>query len=424
MFTDAIPVMSPVYSDSGISVDKVYGQIVSANIAPAPPPAPTPPPPAAPVGPRVLGPLRPLTPLTPLKPLGVAATAVVRTAQPVDLFKAATATVSPRVQDSLKLLYTEGASMDTAGKQIRVVTETPRYRDYLEKRAAYNAVATSYMADVLQRKVLPTATPPPQVVAAFQALESTQPAEVEAAISAADGAMQSSVVGIFSAARLMYQMTQRGSLFQPGVYWHMCQAMPGNWLDPSAVFAQVTLSSDTLRLNTASKFLASRVAVGGLLRQRLGERAVWAPRPLPTEGTRIRISYRFARVEIRRPWLDPSLLSLGGWSMPGRPKHALSTGTLGDNPGLFSLLPTSMIVARDVQVSAQWSKEAVDQIQTTLSSGGQVSFGPFALSGASTRPGAARLLKPSFDGLTISMPQLQLIGWLNRVVPACPPLDG
>lgn len=417
MFTDAVPVLSPVYADSGISLDSIYGQIVSANVAPPAAPPPTPPaaPPAGTPG---------LRPLMPHGPVALADAGVSRTTQPADLFKAATATLSPRVRSSLALLYTEGAGVDAAGKPIRVVTETPRYRDYLDKRAAYDAIATSYMADVLQHKVSSTAPPPPEVMAAFQTLEGTQPDEVEAALSTTDGSAQSSVVGLFSSARLTYELTRRGSLFQPGLFWHMCQALPGNWLEPSAVFAQVTLSSDTLRLNTASRFLASRVAVGGLLRQRLGEHAPWTPRPLPLDGTRIRISYRFARVEIRRPWLDFSLLSLGGWSMPGRPRNALSTGSLKDNPGLFSLLPTSMIVARDVQISAQWPREAADQIQTALSGAGQVSFGPFALSGASARPGTARLLKPRFDGLTLSMPQLQHIGWLNQVVPACPPLEG
>jgi hypothetical protein len=262
------------------------------------------------------------------------------------------------------------------------------------------------------------------VAAAYQNLQSTQPDEIETAISEANGAVNSSVAGLFSAARLNYELTRRGSVFQPGLFWHMCQAMPANWVEPSAVFAQVTLRSDTLRLNSASRFIAPSVVKGGLWLQRAGESAAWVRRPLPTDGPRIQISYRFARVELRRPWFDPLLLSLGGWSMPGRPRHALSTGTIQDNPGLFSLLPSSMIVARDVQISAQWTTEAAQQIDKTLSGGGSVGFGPFALAGGSTRPWAIKQLKPRFDGLTISMPQLQLIGWLNKVVPACPPLDG
>jgi hypothetical protein len=196
------------------------------------------------------------------------------------------------------------------------------------------------------------------------------------------------------------------------LFWHMCQALPANWLDPDAVFAQVQLRSDSLRLDPASRLVATKTR-GGLKNS-----------PIPIGNTRIQISFRFARVEIRRPWLDPSLLSLGGWSMPGRPRHSLSTGTLQDNPGIFSLLPSSMIVVRDLQVSAQWPAVAVAQIDQALRQGGALGIGPFAISGTSTRPGLARQLRPRFDGLTLSVPQLQLIGWLNRVLPASPPRDG
>jgi hypothetical protein len=181
-----------------------------------------------------------------------------------------------------------------------------------------------------------------------------------------------------------------------------------------------------MRINSASRFrqLGGTAALGaGLWQYKAQNTSI--RRPIAQESLDIRVRFKFARINLRRSWLDTSLFSLGGWALAGRHRNDLSTGSLTGNTGIFPLLPTSIIIARDLQISATWSQSDVAFIRDRLAQK-DLAFGPFALAGPYRRPraSAATLTTTSFDGVNITAPGLQVIGWMNKLVPACPPLNG
>jgi hypothetical protein len=103
--------------------------------------------------------------------------------------------------------------------------------------------------------------------------------------------------------------------------------------------------------------------------------------PITNDGASIALSLRFARVDIIRPWFLMSLFDLPDWDMSAgaTPPGSLSTGQAENNAGSFALLPQSMIVTRDIL--------AVD-------------------------PAGA----PLFEA-----PGLQILAWVNKVMPYSPP---
>ena len=78
----------------------------------------------------------------------------------------------------------------------------------------------------------------------------------------------------------------------------------------------------------------------------------------------VKISFKVRAVEISRPWLDPSVLKVENWIVPGLAKGAWSTGVLNSsNKGVFPLLTTQLIVAKDITVTAaKFSQEVTDSL--------------------------------------------------------------
>jgi hypothetical protein len=135
------------------------------------------------------------------------------------------------------------------------------------------------------------------------------------------------------------------------------------------------------------------------------------------------ISFKFARVEIYRPWLDPLIFSLPGWTFAGLQAGDLSTGSITDNAGILPLIPVAFIIAKDIHISADWSETDAQRAMMAASEDAPpIGFGPFSLSGQYYMNQPATQPTSTFDGTTISSPGVQIIGWVNQLVPFCPPL--
>ena len=143
------------------------------------------------------------------------------------------------------------------------------------------------------------------------------------------------------------------------------------------------------------------------------------------ETSDLQISFRFCRVAVRRPWLMLSVLKLRGWHFAGQPAGSFSTGQVDNNPGSFPLLPTAFIAIRDLQISGAWGKSDRSIAELAAAgTGNTVAFGPFALSGKYGTDQAGSIYNAKFDGQTLTVKGLQILGWINQVVPLSPPTAG
>lgn len=145
---------------------------------------------------------------------------------------------------------------------------------------------------------------------------------------------------------------------------------------------------------------------------------VIADRPIDKETKDLQISFRCCRVNFTRPWMMKSLLELSGWTLPGQAPGSLSTGTVENNSGTFPVLPIGFLAIRDLEIRANWSKADREIAAKVASSQDAVGFGPFALSGSYAESGKG--YTSGFDGVTISAPALQILGWISLVLPYAP----
>lgn len=139
----------------------------------------------------------------------------------------------------------------------------------------------------------------------------------------------------------------------------------------------------------------------------------------------LEISFRFCRVAIQRPWMRLSLMKLAGWHLTGQAAGSFSTGQIQSNSGSFPLMPIAFIAVRDLQIRGTWSRKdrAIAEL-AAAGTGGNVAFGPFSLSGRYGSDQAGSVYQSKFDGVTLSAPGLQVLGWINQVVPFTPPSAG
>jgi hypothetical protein len=154
-----------------------------------------------------------------------------------------------------------------------------------------------------------------------------------------------SITSAFYKARTMFERSFLASLNNPPLQYHPSIVSPEDWTDKAA--AQEDWPFITI--------------------------------PVQFENSQFKLSIRFSRVDIFRPWFVMSLFNLPDWAMSqDEPAGSLSNGKSENNAGSFPLLPQSLIVARDIK--------AVDTSGTTL----------FQANG------------------------LQILAWINRVIPFSP----
>lgn len=94
---------------------------------------------------------------------------------------------------------------------------------------------------------------------------------------------------------------------------------------------------------------------------------------LAKEGSDLKIAFKVRKVLIQRPWLEPNLLHYPTIGIKGLSDSAWSSGELDSktNKGSFPLLPTAMVVAKDVVISASsfstTVKESFDKMKSQAS---------------------------------------------------------
>ena len=95
------------------------------------------------------------------------------------------------------------------------------------------------------------------------------------------------------------------------------------------------------------------------------------------------LSAKIAVVQINRPWLNDLIFRMKGWSLLGQASGSVSNGALKDNAtNMLPLIPTAFIVARDIQITADWTTEDKSHVEDSISTKASVGWGPFAVNGS------------------------------------------
>jgi len=145
----------------------------------------------------------------------------------------------------------------------------------------------------------------------------------------------------------------------------------------------------------------------------------------------LEITFKYCAVDVKRPWLDTSLLNLKNWFLMGDyKKNCISTGAFAQQlpdpkmePTFLPSLVTSMILIKDLRIHWGTIKEDWAAQQETNSASVSVGFGPFAVNGSYIHHSEKRDFTADIDGESLSVPGIQLVGYVSTINPAAPGVD-
>ena len=231
----------------------------------------------------------------------------------------------------------------------------------------------------------------------------------------------------WEALRNRFENAAAGIGFEPSATY------PGyEWFNGEAGWTHFTFTQeDVVRQATASA-----VTAGGGVRAGWGLWSVSASadyrqgtRTSSSDTTGISISMDLMRATIMRPWIDPLVFRAHTWRWgEGATLHGqqISNGAFtpgGEREGLMPLLPTGVIVARNVRIDAHFSHEDQTTIEEALKTEASVGWGPFAISGHYNQERSSTVSHGNAEATGISNADPQILGFFCDVLPLCPSPD-
>jgi hypothetical protein len=389
---DPIPSVSSIYEPNGNKVSQLYEQVVNSQVIP-PPPNPE---------------------------------------------------AEQRYKAAYDFLHTQVPNLDDDGNPVKpgnpqnlpvtIPDDSQIVKIYRKKVQAYNNAVTALMAAYSQYDMskpqdqrswsllAPTLQQP--VKDAWDDLQAARASKIESAVATLAQEADNQAALVLNNAKRNFYGWRRGNPEEPNSIFLPSFANPGNWYSSqSDGWTQITFSSEKLVLDRNSSFQNYGGSAGfsfGFFSIGGGGGHSEQQAHLDEQTSRILVSFEYKRVDIRRPWLDFQVFNMKGWRTNAYGPGGYSNGTFTSNHGAFPLLPTAFIVARNVRITANWGKTDMDYAKSVTRAGGGLSFGPFQLSGSYSSSSESKKFSSQFENGAIFRPQMQILGWLTRVVPYSP----
>ena len=382
---DSIPEANTLYSDSGKDISKVYGDMLqSVNI-----------------------PKQPANPANE-KQLDAAYAVLWRTIKVVD---------------------------DDTGEDKEVTIETQLYRDYLDNQTAYQNARLAYTQAYLTAQqtpqsrntwplIAPTINIP--VKQAWDKWRSGKADLIEQNLAIMTTSNQNGLQKAWSKAQALFEGYGVGLEEGGGgtVIVHRVSLIPSNWFssNDNSGWATLKIASGNSSTDQSSDYKKWGGAAGFSLGiWSIGAKAGGSKqsRHFSSQTNNLSFEFSYKMVGIRRPWMSYHLLATKTWNLGNLSptRGGISNGTKNQRGTMWPLMPVSFVVAKGIKIKANWAKADLDMMKKELSAGGVVGIGPFIIGGGYEQSHSEQHWQSAFASGEIIVPGVQIIGWINSIVP-------
>ncbi|MBX7155320.1 MAG: hypothetical protein K1X91_10175 [Bacteriodetes bacterium] len=320
--------------------------------------------------------------------------------------------------------------------------ESAVYRDYLDNQSAYQNARLAYVGAYLAaqetpqgKNTWPLVAPTMQIPVkqAWDKWRANFADKVEQNLAILATSSQNSLQKAFNKAKEIFEgygvtLDDSGGGLSPKI--ERVSLIPSNWYSSSDTtgWTTVKVSAGNSIANASSDYKSFGASAGFSLGiWSVGAKAggSWSSQHFSSETNNLSIEFSFKFVGIRRPWMSFHLLDTKTWNLGNfsPKKGGISNGTKTQQKTMWPLMPTGFVVVKGVKIKATWAKSDWDKMQSALSAGGQVGIGPFSIGGSYSQSHSSETWKSAFANGEITVPGVQIIGWMNAVVPYCAPED-
>lgn len=386
---DAIPLANTLYTDSGKTITQVYGDILnSVNL--------------------------------PKQPTNAANDAQLNAAYAA-LY---------RIVD-----IRDGDTGEVSQKTI----ETQLYRDYLDNQTAYQNARLAYLQSYLAsqetpqgRSTWPLVSPTMQIPVkqAWDKWRAGKADLIEQNLAIMTTSNQNGLQIAWKKAQDLFNGYAAGLEETGGgaVNIHRVNLIPSNWFssNDNSGWATVKISAGNSSTDQSSDYKKW----GGSAGFSLGIWSIGASadgskesRHFSSQTENLSFEFSYKLVGIRRPWMSYHLLETKSWNLGNFSplKGGISNGTKNQKESMWPLMPVSFVVAKGIKIKAKWAKADSEMIKSTLHAGGNVGIGPFSIGGNYSQSNSKENWSSAFANGVIEVPGVQIIGWINSIVPYCAP---
>lgn len=204
---------------------------------------------------------------------------------------------------------------------------------------------------------------------------------------------------------------------------------PARWLDPATSWGSFQRTINESSSVARSRTTAWSASVGwGLWSARASGSTSYQHRE--SDASEIQVKFDYLRVRILRPWLVPDVFNYRFWTWKNPPgfRTLSDGGMLNRTPpvrplGEMPLLPTHLIVAKNVEVSARWSHEDETFYQSQFEVGGGFGIGPFSFGGSYQERNTEHRAHGRAEGGTLKIEQPQVVAYTGILLPQTPNPD-
>jgi hypothetical protein len=215
-----------------------------------------------------------------------------------------------------------------------------------------------------------------------------------------------------------------------GARWLLTYANPTNWYDPNATdnFSELTISSKNKvddNSTTTHGYTFGADYNGGIWSAGAKSEGEFKNTQHHMKADEISIKCKIAKVSIVRPWFDETLFRSDNWftNLKGEDETLyISNGKLDSTnaDNVLPMYPIAFIVARDIEITANFTKEDQEIISQSASASARASYGPFSISGGYKYGNETDHFESNVSDGKLKVPGMQVIGWVSRALPPSP----
>ncbi|MDR2001935.1 MAG: hypothetical protein LBQ74_02795 [Prevotella sp.] len=201
--------------------------------------------------------------------------------------------------------------------------------------------------------------------------------------------------------------------------WYPVYATPEDWFDKITYKDKLFLTEIDFT-NPADAFSNQFTVLDNRINQNLDWTRVTVDRPVlerPLDkGSSVKkIKFKFMQVQMNRPWINLDLFEMNGWYLEGQDPGYISTGTAGQNSGVFPLYPTSFLLATDLEITGDFEAADLLFVSERIKKDGSVNLGPFNINSFdSDKPENSSIMKN--DGFFI-------VAWISQLIDFSPKIN-
>lgn len=193
----------------------------------------------------------------------------------------------------------------------------------------------------------------------------------------------SSISSTFADAKQLFEQSKLAAMDGIPSNWWLANANPNNWaskIQDKAKLPELIIDMNNLSGSFNNKFSIIDGSNPVELKIKDKDSKALNRQRLSNKSSLEVIRFKYIWVNITRDWLDTEVFNMSNWYIPGFNRGYYSNGKAAQNNGVLPLIPTSVLIGTDIEITASIGDSDLSVIKTAIEDKHEVSIDVFPVS--------------------------------------------